>query len=64
MPRFERIPATIAQTADRYYQLRADGIVTIGGSSKSRLAAWARSHGFAPSFVDERKREMRVEHGL
>lgn len=61
MERFERIPAVIARTADHYYTLRAPGIVTIGGSNKAALAAWARTHGFAPTFTDERKRDLRAE---
>jgi hypothetical protein len=59
--RFQRQPATIARTAEHYYELRADGIVPIGSATKDALIRWARTHGFAPSFIDERKRELRAE---
>ena len=58
--RFTRQPAIIAKIADHYYVLRAPGIVDIGGRSKASLAAWARTHGFAPTYVDERKPELRA----
>ena len=58
--RFERLPATLAQTSDHYYELRAEGIVSIGGSNKSALASWARTHGFAPTCIDERKPALRA----
>jgi hypothetical protein len=57
---FTRQPATIARVAEHYYELRSPGIETIGGNTKAPLVAWARSHGFAPTFVDERKRELRA----
>jgi hypothetical protein len=58
---FTRQPATVARVADHYYELRSPGIETIGGQTKTQLMAWARSHGFAPTFVDERKRELRAQ---
>lgn len=59
--RFTRQPATIARTAEHYYELRSPGIETIGGQTKAQLIAWARTHGFAPIYVDERKPELRAQ---
>jgi hypothetical protein len=61
MTKFVRQPAIIARTAEHYYELRAEGIVTIGGAKKDILTRWARNHGFAPTFTDERTSELRAK---